>query len=120
MAALTAEDVKRIVDLALQEHELRERDNFEQAMCALKFELVPGGAAEQHKRYHQELIDASVAAKEAENARKKVYEAILLRVVSGGVAGLLSLARVLALMALLGAAAKLGFTVPGWVWSILQ
>jgi hypothetical protein len=91
------EMVEAAVARALAEHEAREREILAQAF--------PDGDMLAHRDYHQGLIDSS-------NEQKRFWEDARRILLSKGIDGMLSVIKIVFLLAMIGVAAKLGLTLP--------
>lgn len=90
-------EVEKVLARALAAHEERNLERFRQAF--------PDGDLTAHRNYHQGLVDAAEEQKHFwEDARR-----ILL---SKGIDGLLSVLKIVFILAVIGAATKLGLTLP--------
>ena len=78
-------------------HEERERALWEQAF--------PGGDLEAHRTYHQGLINAA-------EEQKRFWEDARRILLSKGIDGLFSVLKIVLMLAVVGAAAKLGLALP--------
>lgn len=117
---LTKEEVKEIVDTALKDHEVREKASQEASLKELLNSLVPGGDAAPHREYHQMKINAAKAAKETEEAKKKLYEALFRLVAEKSLDGLARVIRGLFWIAVIAGLAKLGVVLPAWATEFLK
>ena len=95
--AMTPADVEKVLTRLLEAYTEREREWFSLAF--------PDGDLTAHRNYHQGLVDAAEEQKHFwEDARR-----ILL---SKGIDGLLSVLKIVFILAVIGAATKLGLTLP--------
>jgi hypothetical protein len=95
--AMSLDMVEAAVARALAAHEERERALFAQAF--------PGGDMQAHCAYHQGLVDAA-------GEQKRFWEDARRILLSKGIDGLLSVLKIVMILALIGAAAKFGLTLP--------
>lgn len=112
--------IQAVVDVAFAKHEKREIENLERRIDEFRHELVPEGKTFPHKDYHQSLMDAAEAQKEAEQERAKMYRMAQTQIVTKGIEGVFGLLRVLVLIGLAALALKLGFKIPEWLAAIAK
>ena len=118
--SLTHVEVKDIVDQALVEHEERERSNFDRALEEFCAELVPGGDPKPHRDFHQAKIDAAKAEKEAEESRKRFYDAMFSKLVEKGIDGFFGILRALVVLGFVWMGLKFGYRIPDWIVAVLK
>lgn len=97
----TIHDVEAAFNRALEEHEEREKKNFEDGIAKLKADAFPDGA-ENHKNAHQAMINAA-------QAQERFWNELKLDIAKKGTWGLLV---TLIGMVMLGVAVKFGFARP--------
>lgn len=120
---LSREDVKEIVDealiLAFGEHEKREAESLKNTIKELLLSLVPEGDPAPHRAYHQAKVEAAKAAKEAEDAKRKLYEYLFRILTEKTAEGLVRVIRILFWIAVIAGLAKLGIVLPSWAEKLL-
>ena len=120
---LSRADVEEIVKTALagafSDHEQREASALKDAMGELLLALVPGGDPLPHREYHQAKIEAATAAREAEEAKRRLYEYLCRVVAEKSLEGLARVFKVLFWLALLAIFAKFGIILPTWMEKLL-
>lgn len=117
---VTKEEVKAIVDQALMDHEGREKANVRSEIDALLKSLVPHGDPKPHHDYHMAKLKAAIAQRQAEDARRKLYEALLKIVLEKGVEGVFKALGILFWLSVMGLLVFLGKGVPEWLWGMLK
>ena len=120
---LSREDVEEIVGTALEgafaAHEHREALTLRDTVNELLYALVPGGDPLPHRDYHQAKVEAAQAAREAEEAKRRLYEYLFRVVAEKSLEGLARVFRILFWLALLALFAKFGVIIPAWMEKIL-
>lgn len=119
MSLITKEEVKVIVDQALVEHEAREREGMRDTLDTLLNSLVPNGDPAPHRAYHQAKVEAAKAAKDAEDAKRKLYEYLFRILAEKTTEGLVRVMRVLFWIAVVAGLTKLGIVLPSWAEKFL-
>ena len=120
---LSREDVKEIVDeallLAFGEYEKRAAESLRNTIKELLLSLVPEGDPAPHRAYHQAKVEAAMAAREAEEAKRRLYEYLFRVVAEKSLEGLARVFKVLFWLGLLAVFAKFGLIVPAWMEKLL-
>lgn len=120
---LSREDVEEIVKTALagafSDHEQREASALKDTVNELLYALVPGGDPLPHREYHQAKVEAARAAREAEDAKRRLYEYLFRVVAEKSLEGLARVFKVLFWLALLAVFAKFGIIIPAWMEKLL-
>ena len=120
---LSREDVEEIVKTALagafSEHEQREASALKETVSELLRALVPGGDPIPHRDYHQAKVEAAQAAREAEEAKRRLYDYLFSVVAEKSLEGLARVFRVLFWLGLLAVFAKFSIIIPAWMEKLL-
>ena len=120
---LSRGDVEEIVKTALagafSEHEQREASALKETVSELLHALVPGGDPLPHRDYHQAKVEAAQAAREAEEAKRRLYDYLFRVVAEKSLEGLARVFRVLFWLGLLAVFAKFGIIIPNWMEKLL-
>lgn len=112
--------IKGVVDVAFAKYESRAIENLERRFEEFRHEIVPEGKTFPHRDYHQSLMDAAAAQKEAEQERAKMYRMAQTQIITKGIEGMFGLLRALVLIGLAALALKIGMKVPDWLMSLAR